>query len=132
MGNLLSKVRRKYSQFSVSWGVQVGFTKGDTDLSFTRTSHVSSFLSWQFWFSEMIQLRFSLELCLFVKRPKDNLRCILFGRISLTSVFGFPVFLSSFYCFLYSCHIISQVPVTSFKLKNLQLNFVADVCDKLH
>lgn len=36
MGNLLSKVNRKYSQFSVSWGVQAGFTEGDIELSLTQ------------------------------------------------------------------------------------------------
>lgn len=36
MGNLLSKVNRKYSQFSVSWGVQVGLTEGDIELSVTQ------------------------------------------------------------------------------------------------
>lgn len=61
-----------------------------------RTSHVSSFLSWQFWFLEMIQLRFSIELCLFVKRSKDNMRSILLGRITVTSVLQFPMFLSNF------------------------------------
>lgn len=43
MGNLLSKVNRKYSQLSVSWGVQVGFTEGDIELSLTQ-----NFSSFQF------------------------------------------------------------------------------------
>lgn len=132
MGNLLSKVHRQYSQSSVSWGVQVGFTKGDTDLSSPRASHVASLLSWQLWFSGTIQLRINLGLCLFVKRPIDNLGWTLWGRITFNKCFPISnVPQQFFYTFWYPLHIASQVPVTSFQLQTLRLNFVVYVCDLL-